>query len=104
MISSNCPLNKEVRKHCIPNCIPHSGLDILTLLDYNKGMDPWTLERIIMYRKHLGLTQLEFAALLGVQRNYIHMLEKGLRTPSPTLSRLMDCLEQKEENHGKRNL
>ena len=38
--------------------------------------------RISALRKHIGLTQEEFATRLGLSRNYIWMVEKGDRIPS----------------------
>lgn len=36
-------------------------------------------------REGLGKTQADFAALLGVSANYVYMLEKGKKDPSPQL-------------------
>lgn len=39
-------------------------------------------ERIFAVRKSAGLTQEEFAAAIGLSKNFIWMIEKGDRTPS----------------------
>lgn len=39
-------------------------------------------ERISAVRKSAGLTQEEFAAAIGLSKNFIWMIEKGDRTPS----------------------
>ena len=39
-------------------------------------------ERIAEIRKAAGMTQEEFAAKIGLSRNFIWMIEKGDRTPS----------------------
>lgn len=38
--------------------------------------------RIKQIRKHLGITQAEFASMLGLTKNFISLLETGDRTPS----------------------
>ena len=42
-------------------------------------------ERIAELRKRLGMTQKEFANMIGYSENYIWMLEKGSRVPSDRL-------------------
>ena len=39
-------------------------------------------ERIAIVRKNAGLTQEQFAAKIGLSRNFIWMIEKGDRVPS----------------------
>lgn len=39
-------------------------------------------ERISQIRKNAGLTQEQFAARIGLTRNYVWMIEKGERVPS----------------------
>jgi len=58
-------------------------------------MKQWTSQEIQYLRKKYDLTQTVLADLLGVAQNYIHMLEKGVRTPSKTLQLLLDCVEAK---------
>ena len=45
-------------------------------------------------RKH-RISQIAFADILGVTRIYIYYLERGDKTPSKTLSLLLDCVEAK---------
>lgn len=73
-------------------------------------MDTWTPDKIKSFRQRLGLTQKAFGELVGVTRMYVIYLEKGVRTPSKTLSILLSCMEKKMkkrkagEKHGKGNL
>ena len=57
-------------------------------------MKQWTPEQIKAFRKKLDLYQKEFAELLGVTKEYICYLEKGVRTPSMTLKLFLNCLEK----------
>lgn len=43
----------------------------------------------------MGLSQTAFSQKLGVTQNYIHLLEKGVKTPSVTLKLLLDCVKEK---------
>jgi predicted transcriptional regulator len=63
-------------------------------------MKEWKKEEIRKFRKALGLSQEEFAKLLGVSRVYVMMLETGKRKPSSVLKRLLDCLEEKQRENG----
>lgn len=45
-------------------------------------------------RRGVGLTQDQFAELVGVTRQYINAMERGAITPSVTLSRLIDAIGQ----------
>ena len=63
-------------------------------------MKEWKKEEIRDFRKALGLSQEEFAKLLGVSRVYVMMLETGKRKPSSVLKRLLDCLEEKQKKNG----
>jgi DNA-binding transcriptional regulator YiaG len=63
-------------------------------------MKEWKKEEIREFRKTLGLSQEEFAKLLGVSRVYVMMLETGKRKPSSVLKRLLDCLEEKQRENG----
>jgi DNA-binding transcriptional regulator YiaG len=62
-------------------------------------MQIWTPEEIKSFRLSLKLSQTELAKRLGVTQNYIHMLEKGIKTPSDTLCLLLNCV--KKENTTK---
>jgi DNA-binding transcriptional regulator YiaG len=61
----------------------------------------WTSEQIKDFRKRLNLYQRDFALLLGVTREYIVFLERGVRRPSKTLKALLNCLERQENEKGK---
>lgn len=55
----------------------------------------------------MNLSQKAFGELLGVTRNYIYYLEKGVKEPSKTLKLLLDCIEKEkgkggEKKHGKK--
>jgi len=63
-------------------------------------MKEWKREEIRKFRKALGLSQEEFAKLLGVSRVYVMMLETGRRKPSSVLKKLLDCLEEKQRKNG----
>ncbi len=53
----------------------------------------------------MNLSQKAFGELLGVTRNYIYYLEKGVKEPSKTLKLLLDCIEKEKgkevKKHGK---
>ncbi len=55
----------------------------------------WTPEEIKKLREHNGLSQKKLADLTGVSLNYIHLLEKGKKTPSKTLCLLLDCIAER---------
>jgi transcriptional regulator with XRE-family HTH domain len=57
-------------------------------------MKAWNPIEIRRLRKSLDLYQRELAELLGVTREYIILLEKGVKTPSKTLRLLLDCVER----------
>jgi len=57
-------------------------------------MKQWTSKQIRDFRKSCNLYQREFAERLGVTREYVIYLEKGLKSPSKTLKLLMDRLEK----------
>ena len=63
-------------------------------------MKEWKKEEIRKFRKTLGLSQEEFAKLLGVSRVYVMMLETGKRKPSSVLKKLLDCLEERQRKNG----
>ena len=72
-------------------------------------MKTWKPDEIKGLRKKLKLSQVDFAEQIGVSGNYVHLLEKGVRTPSKTLRLLLDRIEKEkgkggEKKHGKRHL
>lgn len=75
---------------------------------HNGCMKNWPPNRIREFRNVMGLTQTEFAMVLGVSRTYVSYLETGYRKPSETMKKLLDCLESKlgkeRKGHGTRNL
>jgi DNA-binding transcriptional regulator YiaG len=64
-------------------------------------MKQWTSEEIKNFRKQLGLYQKDFAELIGVTRVYVIYLEKEVRRPSKTMKKLLDLLEQQENDKEK---
>ena len=54
----------------------------------------WNKYQIRGLRKKYGLTQKEFGELVGVSKNYIHLLEKGVKNPSQTLKILFSYIER----------
>lgn len=74
----------------------------LTELAYNFNMKEWTPEEIKDLRQRLNLSQIAFGDRLGVTRNYIYYLEKGVKIPSKTLRLLLDCLDKEAEGKRKR--
>jgi len=52
----------------------------------------WTPKRIKELRQSLKLSQQAFGRLVGVTREYVNYLEKGVRKPSKTLCILMGIL------------
>lgn len=54
----------------------------------------WNKYQIRGLRKKYGLTQTEFGELVGVSKNYIHLLEKGVKEPSRTLQILFSYIER----------
>lgn len=60
---------------------------------YNIAVKIWKPEEIKAFRSSLGLSQLKMGELLGVSKDYIFMLEKGLRTPGKSLCLLMERIK-----------
>tara|TARA_B100000315_G_scaffold139863_1_gene128901 strand:+ start:225 stop:416 length:192 start_codon:yes stop_codon:yes gene_type:complete len=60
-------------------------------------MQNWNGKDIRELRKRYQLSQEAFGKLLGVSRNYIHLLEKGVKKQSKTLEILLNFIEQKLE-------
>ena len=54
----------------------------------------WTPERIKQLREKLKLTQVQFAARLGVYQPRIAEYEAGTRIIRPTMQRLLDMVER----------
>lgn len=77
-------------------------------------MKKWTPAQVLKLRKAHNLFQRELAERLGVTREYVNYLEKGVKTPSKTLRLLLDCIEKQfkenekgkesDKKHGKRHL
>jgi DNA-binding transcriptional regulator YiaG len=65
------------------------------------AMKTWEPGDIKKLRDKLELSQAAFGVHLGVSGNYVHLLEKGVRTPGKTLRLLLDCIE-KEQSESKR--
>jgi len=65
-------------------------------------MKAWNPIEIRRLRKSLDLYQRELAELLGVTREYIILLEKGVKTPSKTLRLLLNCVEEKQSKKTKK--
>jgi DNA-binding XRE family transcriptional regulator len=64
-------------------------------------MKAWTPEAIKDFRKRLSLTQKDFAELVGVRRQYVNYIEKGVKQPGKTLKILLTVLEQIEKEKGR---
>src|SRR5436190_17466099 len=58
------------------------------------------LGKLRKLRKGLRLTQAELAALLGIHRTYLVLIEKGKKIPSPRLERsILDFMEKAENQN-----
>ena len=83
---------------------------MLTQLAYNYFVKAWTPKDIKDLRMRFKLSQSKLGELLGVSRNYVYYLEKGVKKASKSLRLLLECIEQKlkEKDEGnvkdKRNL
>jgi SOS-response transcriptional repressor LexA len=56
------------------------------------------LPKLRRLRKSLRLTQAELAALLGIHRTYLVLIEKGKKIPSPRLERaILDFMDRAEK-------
>ncbi len=76
-------------------------------------MKEWTQVDTSVSQEKAYLYQREMAVRLGVTREYVIYLEKGVKKPSKTLKLFLDCIEREvNENekgkekwkHGKRHL
>jgi DNA-binding XRE family transcriptional regulator len=67
-------------------------------------MNLWTPTQIRELRNTMNLTQKAFAERIGVTREYVNYLEKGVKTPSKTLCILMGYIQrnENEKESGKR--
>ncbi len=65
-------------------------------------MSVWTPEQIKEFRERLNLTQKAFGEKIGVTREYVNYLEKGVRSPSKTMCILLECMQtkMKKESDG----
>lgn len=81
---------------CIPKRTLHFSLDYLTMLEYLADMKAWLPDEIRDFRKLLGMTQRQFANMIGVSGNYVYYLEGGERKPSKTLKILLNYLEKEQ--------
>jgi DNA-binding XRE family transcriptional regulator len=54
----------------------------------------WTPQNIREFRTRFKLSQKALAELVGVQENYIYLLEKGDRRPGKSLALLFDFIER----------
>src|ERR1043165_4829472 len=62
--------------------------------EYRSSLD---LQKLRKLRKGLRLTQAELAALLGIHRTYLVLIEKGKKIPSPRLERsILDFMDKAE--------
>ncbi|MFC1769564.1 helix-turn-helix domain-containing protein [Nitrospirota bacterium] len=60
-------------------------------------MKTWKPKDIKKLRTQMELSQTAFGERIGVTMNYVHLLEKGVKTPSKTLMLLLDCVKEKEK-------
>lgn len=71
-------------------------------------MKTWEPVRIRKLRYRMELSQATFGERLGVTGNYVHLMEKGVKIPSKTLSLLLDFIDKEtkggEKKRGKGNL
>jgi DNA-binding transcriptional regulator YiaG len=69
----------------------------------------WTPDKIKKLRTSLDLSQQAFGIKLGVTREYVNKIEKGVKIPSKTLCILMQFIEkygtetgEKGDDYGKK--
>lgn len=63
-------------------------------------MKQWLPKEIKTMRKKYKFSQKALGDLTGVTTNYVYLLEKGVKQPSKTLKRLLDCVEEKYKKGG----
>ena len=56
----------------------------------------WLPDEIRSFKERHGLTGDSMATMLGVTRSYIFQLMNGHKTPSDTIKRLLNCLDEKK--------
>ena len=61
----------------------------------------WTPDKIKELRQALNLSQQAFGAMVGVTREYVNKMEKGVRTPGKTMCILFDYI-QRDENEKRK--
>lgn len=66
---------------------------ISNTVSYYASMKDWSPQQIKKLRDRLWLSQDEFGERIGVTRNYVYYLEKGVRQPSKTLKLLLDYID-----------
>jgi DNA-binding transcriptional regulator YiaG len=57
----------------------------------------WNGERIKALRRHMGLTQAEFAERLAVRQATVSEWEKGIHTPSRAMSKYLTIVSKQAE-------
>ncbi len=55
----------------------------------------WDSERVKALREHLGMTQAEFAAELGILQQTVSLWERGYHSPKGASVRLLTLLAEK---------
>jgi predicted transcriptional regulator len=89
----------------LPLC--KNSLDIDINIVYIAIMKQWTPDEIRNFRKQLGLSQTQFASMLGVTQVYISYMEGGVKKPGRSMKLFLDCIEEKQKlerkvmKHGK---
>ena len=64
-------------------------------------MGTWTPEEIRAFRKQHKLSKRALGEIVGVSKNYIYYLEKGVRNPGKTLCLLLDRIAKELEENEK---
>jgi DNA-binding transcriptional regulator YiaG len=64
-------------------------------------MNAWTPGQIKSLRDTMKLTQKAFSERIGVTREYVNYLEKGVRTPSKTMCILLYYIQRDENENEK---
>lgn len=81
--------------------LPEKILDMVNSVHYKYyNMTEWTPEGIKELRLKVGMTQRDFGLHIGVTREYVNKLEKGVRKPSKTMCILFDCIKNQEKGKG----
>ena len=65
-----------------------------------KPPNPWPAERIKSLRSRLGITQADFADLMGVRTATVSEWENGRREASPMARRLLDRINASTKSFG----